>query len=499
MRRILALAAALVLAAGGCSKRIAADPVEAAPAPRSGIRLDLEVAADLAAVKGSMDLAFVNQEPHAVDRVRFLFFPGLVGGRMDVTDCTVDGTAAALRGGQRDALRSVPLPRSLAPGSSADIALSWRATVPAIEGGGPFARSDGFASLAWCFPVPLSPRAGDGSPAPYADFLCTDAASWRVRVTLPAGSVLVAAGTEVGRTGVNGITVVDLELDPGRDFYLAAATGLAEMPARRGGDGEPAIRCFAPPGREEAAAFAADVAAQAIRIFQRRFGPYPYGAFTVLAGPLAALGIEFPALTVIGEAIFSLSGSMSGVPTRSMLEATVVHEVAHQWFYNLVGSDQAAEPWLDEAAAQYATRLYYLDRYGADAADSYADSWRSRWGRVDRALKPVGLPVSSYTAKEYGAIVYGRGPLFLDALASSMGSRVFDRFLRRYVDAYRWRIARGADFQAAAEEECGCDLDELFAAWVGLSAVPDLGLSPRCAWLPPMGRPRPSMAWVGPP
>ena len=471
MRRILALGAAVLLLAGGCTKLVAAGPAAgsppAAPLPRSAIRLDLAIAADLSSVEGTLELRYVNQEPQDVDRVRFLLFPGLVGGRMDIRRCAVDGAPAVLDGRQRDAVRAVALPRPLAQGSSATIAVSWRAAVPAIEGGGPLARTGGFASLAWCFPVPLSPRTGTDLPAPHADFLCTDAASWRVRVSIPTGLVLVTGGEEVGRTGVNGSTVVDLALDPARDFYLAVGTGLAELAARPSMKGGPAVRCLAPPGREEAAAFAVDVAAEAIGIFARRFGPYPYGTFTVLAGPLASLGIEFPGLTVIGTAIFSLSGTVSGTPARAMLEATVALEVAHQWFYNLVGNDQAAEPWLDEAAAQYATRLYYLDRYGEGDADSYAASWQARWNRVDRAPMPIGLPVSGYTPKEYGAIVYGRGPLFLEALSSSMGAEAFDRSLRGYVERFSWRIARGADFQSTAEEQCGCDLDALFAAWVG--------------------------------
>jgi hypothetical protein len=432
--------------------------------PRSLVSLDLSVATDLSAVDGSMTLHYVNQEPGSVDRVRLLAYPGLAGGRMEITACTVDGTAAAPGNGPVPALR---LPRTLATGESADIALAWRTTVPRVEGGGPLARGDGFASLAWCFPVPVSPRTGTDLPAPYADWLCTDAASWRVRVTLPAGMLLVTAGTETGRTGVDGRTVVDLVLDPARDFYLAVGSGLVAQPARQVSGRGPVVRCFVPPGREDAAAFASEVAATAIAVFSRRFGPYPYGSFTVLAGPLASLGIEFPGLTVIGEAIFTLTGTVGGTPARAMLEATVAHEVAHQWFYNLVGSDQATEPWLDEAVAQYATRLYYLDRYGEDGADAYVDSWWSRWNRVDRVETPVGMPVSAYSAKEYGAIVYGRGPIFLETLAASMGGRSFDSFLETYVTRFAWRIARGTDFLAAAEEACGCDLDALFAAWAG--------------------------------
>jgi hypothetical protein len=467
MRRILALGVVAILLVGGCSKRVAPGTVDASPVQRSAIRLELAIAADLSVIEGSLDLRFVNQEPKPVDRVRFLFFPNLVGGRMDVRGCTIDGAAAELDGGPRDGIRAVVLPQALAPASAVEITLTWRATVPVIEGGGPLARTDGFTSLAWCFPVALSPRTGAELPAPYADYLCTDAASWHVRVSLPAGFVLVTGGKETGRTGENGRMMVDLELDPARDFYLAVGAGLAALPAKRNGAGGPSIHCFAPPEREAAAAFAMDVAGRAIAAFSKRFGPYPYDTFTVLAGPLTALGIEFPGLTVIGERIFSLEGTADGVPIRAMLEATVAHEVAHQWFYNLVGNDQATEPWLDEALAQYATRLYYLDRYGEDAADSYTDSWWSRWSRVDRAPTPIGLPVSAYTAKEYGAIVYGRGPLFLETLASSMGVPAFDRSVKRYVESFRWGIARGADFLAAAEEECGCDLDALFGAWVG--------------------------------
>ena len=478
MRRILPSVLTIVLLVFGCARDTAAGrgtparPAAASPAaaasgpavPRSLIDLDLSVASDLATVDGTMILHYVNQEPEPVDQVRFLRFPDLVGGRMRLTACTVDGAAATLSGG--DAVQVLRLPRKLAAGASADITLAWRATVPRVDGGGPLARDDGFASLAWCFPVPVSPRTGTDLPAPYADWLCTDAASWRVRVSLSAGMVLAAAGTETGRTGTDGRTVVDLALDPARDFYLAVGTGLVERPPWRGSGGGPIVRCFAPPGREDAATFATDVAARAIGIFSRRFGPYPYESFTVLAGPLAALGIEFPGLALIGESVFSLTGTVSGTSARTMLEATVVHEIAHQWFYNLVGNDQAAEPWLDEAPAQYATMIYFLDRYGEDAADGIVDSWWSRWNRVDRALTPVGLPASAYSAKEYGAIVYGRGPIFLETLAASMGGRAFDSFLKTWVARFAWRIARGTDFLATAEDACGRDLDALFAAWL---------------------------------
>jgi aminopeptidase N len=79
---------------------------------------------------------------------------------------------------------------------------------------------------------------------------------------------------------------------------------------------------------------------------------------------------------------------------------------------------------------------------------------------------PIGLPVESYDDLEYGAIVYGRGPLFLMALSAEMGEGKFHQFLKDYFTAYTWKVATRQGFQDLAEITCGCDLDPLFNEWV---------------------------------
>ena len=76
------------------------------------------------------------------------------------------------------------------------------------------------------------------------------------------------------------------------------------------------------------------------------------------------------------------------------------------------------------------------------------------------------MPVEAYTELEYGAIVYGRGPLFLKVLSDKMGEAKFDQFLKDYFTTYSWKVATGEDFQALAETTCSCDLDRLFKEWV---------------------------------
>ena len=83
----------------------------------------------------------------------------------------------------------------------------------------------------------------------------------------------------------------------------------------------------------------------------------------------------------------------------------------------------------------------------------------------------VKLPVAAYSeggefAGAYGAIVYGRGPLFFEALRDEMGQATFDAFLRDYVQENRWGIATTESLRALAEQHCGCDLEALFEEWV---------------------------------
>ena len=89
-----------------------------------------------------------------------------------------------------------------------------------------------------------------------------------------------------------------------------------------------------------------------------------------------------------------------------------------------------------------------------------------QWGRVDNAEIPIGMPVWAYSGREYGAIVYGRGPLFVETLAKTMGQETFDAFLRDYYETHKWGIATADSLKGLAESHCNCDLTQLFADWV---------------------------------
>jgi aminopeptidase N len=197
-------------------------------------------------------------------------------------------------------------------------------------------------------------------------------------------------------------------------------------------------------------------------LFNTRFGTYPFSEFDVVATPTLALGVEYPGIVAMAQRLYPPQTEYS----LDYLESTMAHEVSHQWFYSVVGNDQLDEPWLDEAMAQYATLLYWTDLYGQGGYEGFRGSLESRWERVEDADIAVGMPVASYTAKEYGAIVYGRGPLFVETLANRMGVRAFDAFVKDYYQTFKWGIATTEGFKHLAESHCRCDLTSLFEEWV---------------------------------
>jgi aminopeptidase N len=171
-------------------------------------------------------------------------------------------------------------------------------------------------------------------------------------------------------------------------------------------------------------------------------------------------------MTAITDRIYDLGGTLSGTPNNIMLESTIAHEAGHQWFYNMVGNDQLDDPWLDESLVQYITWGYYANQYGADGASGFEASLRGRWARVENAPIPIGLPVADYQGREYGAIVYGRGAFFFEALKEELGEEAFQTVLYDYAQSNMWGIGTPAELQTLAEEKCDCDLSALFDEWV---------------------------------
>jgi len=426
--------------------------------------IDLELAENLLELTAYQEVRYTNQEPGALSDIRFRLFPNILGGSLGIESVEVDGDAVSPSFDPLCSAMQVPLPTPLPPGEQLVIATAFSLTVPAQGEGnyGMFGLEKGVLALAHFFPIiPAYDSAGwhVEIPPQHGDLLYADVAFFTVTVQAPESVTVVASGAEIGRTVLRNAQRVIYAAGPVRDFYLVASERYERISQTIG---ETVVNSYAPPERVAGAREALGHAIAALEVFGERFGPYPFTELDLVSTATSAYGIEYPGIIALAERLY---GPNSEYPP-AYLESTVAHEVSHQWFYSVVGNDQQAEPWLDEALAQYSTLAYYDELYGPAAADGFRSSLLERWHRVDDAPIPIGLPVSDYTSKEYGAIVYGRGPLFLEALADIMGETTFEAFLRDYYVEHAWDVATFSSFQELAEEHCACELDALLDEWV---------------------------------
>jgi hypothetical protein len=431
-------------------------------------RIELNIPEDYQNIIGHEEALYTNRETQTLEDVYFRLFPNINGGGIQVENVRVNGEDAQTTLESANSAMKVALREPLEQGQQALFQLDFSLEIPREMGGnyGLFGYFDQILVLDLFYPaIPVFDENGwyKETPSGNGDLSYYDASFYLVRVKAPLPLVLATSGVEITQTEEGGQQVREYALGPGRDFSIAGSELFTVLSKYQG---DTRINIYTSPNGAEGQNLALKAAQNALQIFGKRFGTYDYSEFDVIATPMRAGGVEYAGAVWINQQYFDLNSSTSGTPTSIYLESTVAHEAGHQWFYNAVGNDQFREAWLDEALVQYITGLYYLDVYGSAGFDGVRDSWYSRWNRVDMEQMPIGLPCGEYSDVEYGAIVYGRGPLFMQTLSETMGQANFDAFLKNYYQTYRWQIAQGTDFRQLAESQCNCDLTDLFDTWV---------------------------------
>jgi hypothetical protein len=304
---------------------------------------------------------------------------------------------------------------------------------------------------------PLIPRLIDGEwqdeiPPQGGDTTNSDVALYQVTITAPEEMNLIASGVEVDRKLLhdNRQTVVYVT-GPMRDF--AFAVGSLEKISDVVND--VTLNAWVLPGHIASGTRLIDAAKMQMAFLHDLVGPYPYTELDILDTPCAFGGIEYPGLIYI-----------CSVDDGYFVD-TVVHEVAHQWFYGMIGNDQIHEPWLDEAAATYWQVLYYENAVGDQRASGQLNQYKYWVSDPSIQDVPIGLGIGDYESSGvYYTTVYYKGALFYDALRDELGDEVFFDFLKTYYGRYRYQFVNSEVFQATVEEVCECDLNDFFDLWV---------------------------------
>ncbi|KAJ1423415.1 Peptidase M1, membrane alanine aminopeptidase, N-terminal [Sesbania bispinosa] len=300
------------------------------------------------------------------------------------------------------------------------------------------------------------------------------------KITLDVPQELVAlSNMPITEEKIDGnLKTVSYQESPIMSTYLVAVVvGLFDYVEDHTSDGVK-VRVYCQVGKANQGKFALDVAVRTLELYKDYFAtPYPLPKLDMIAIPdFAAGAMENYGLVTYRETALLYDDQHSAAANKQRVATVVAHELAHQWFGNLVTMEWWTDLWLNEG---FATWVSYL------AADSLFPEWKI-WSqflhesteglRLDGLAESHPIEVEINHAREideiFDAISYRKGASVIRMLQSYLGAECFQRSLASYIKRHAYSNAKTADLWAALEEGSGEPVNKLMTSWTKQKGYP---------------------------
>ncbi|GLX10071.1 M1 family metallopeptidase [Microbispora sp. NBRC 16548] len=259
---------------------------------------------------------------------------------------------------------------------------------------------------------------------------------YSVTLDHPTSLLVPATGTSVDTAGTSGRTITKATAKNVREFAWAAGPFVKTTSTTTTGVVVNVYRVSSI--SSGSASSMMTTAKNALVAHAGRFGAYPYGeADVVLDNNFWFGGMEYP-----------------GFVLDVVSSTALAHELAHQWWYGIVGDDEYSSPWLDESFTDYATDLYN----GISGTNCWNSvSWQSSAEKISNSMAYWDAHSS-----RYGTVVYTYGKCALHDLRRAIGTTAMQNLLKNYAAAHWYGISTTADFKAAAQAATSVDLSSFW-------------------------------------
>ncbi len=354
-------------------------------------------------LRGSVSITARNDSGGGIDRLELNSVMAPLGG-LRLGTLTVDGVAVHPM--IDDQTIVVPLGGVLPAGATTTVRVVFSATLRSSLTGSNwlFTRTNGIVDMYRWIPW-ISRRTPFARPNHGDPFVTPVSPRVTLRITTDTPMRFASTGA---RTSVSADRLTTTFLATSvRDLVLAAAPDYRTTSATVGDN---RVVVYYRAGAPASALLAAATAA--LRKLEARLGPYPYTTLKIVQ-TAGGYGMEGPGVAWIPSGVGSAN-----------LTYLVTHEVAHQWFYGIVGNDQAREPFADEAATDFVARSVLGLRRASRCSSTSLDK-----------------SIYRYSATCYYEQVYIRGGNLLDDARKRMGSTPFWAAIRRYLADHRWGLS----------------------------------------------------------
>jgi alanyl aminopeptidase len=254
------------------------------------------------------------------------------------------------------------------------------------------------------------------------------------------------------------------------------------------------VRIVTPRGRASEAKYAAETTPAIVSLLEKYFEiPYPYEKLDEVAIPFAGYAMEHPGLVTYGASIILSKPADETLGTKRLWVSVGAHELAHQWFGDLVTTAWWDDIWLNEGFASWMANKI---------SSEYQPEWQMGISELNNyqgamendalvSARQVRQPIESNDdiANAFDGITYNKGSALLNMFESYMGPERFRKGVQRYLQTYSWKNATSAQFLAAVAGD-DANFASAFSSFLDQPGVPLITASLACG----AGAPRLSLA-----
>lgn len=376
------------------------------------------------------------------------YYAGFDEGWLQFDTFKINGSNTEISG-QGACLRAKPTAKIL-DGQDIKVEMTWKVRIPRVKYR--FGSKDTVYMLGNFYPV-LNVLGADGwhnaYNAGFGDPFCFNTANYLVTLNIPTGYNFVSTGNTVdGQAEDDGRETYLIRAENARDFCLLVMYDYTEIEEKIKGT---TIKCYFPGLDNEASA--AEILKKSGRIldyYNRQFGSYPYNELKVIFVPMQGFhGMEYSGMVFMQEELLQ-----PGMNKDS--EFILAHEIAHQWWYGMVGNDQLREPWLDEGLANWSAYQYLHDIEGQPLPVQKNSSTATN---LNRQLSQMN------SREDYYSTAYRGGEAFWFGLEKRIGHDAVIKVLRHYLADYINKIANTHDLMSIIKTEAHQNMDDYIYKW----------------------------------
>ena len=306
-------------------------------------------------------------------------------------------------------------------------------------------------------------------------------ATFDISLTVDQGDNVISNGRQLSDVPgpEPGTHTLTFSRTPKMSSYLVAML-VGDFVCREGSADDTPIRICSTPDKLSLTGFALEAAIQQLKFYNNYFGvKYPYGKLDIIAVPdFSAGAMENTAAITFRERLLLADPERASLDVLKNIAGVISHEIAHQWFGDLVTMKWWDDIWLNEGFATWMANkpiAEWKPEWNVQL-DDLEDTLTAKATDALRTTRPVRMDVETPDEinEVFDAIAYQKGSAVLRMLETYVGPELFRKGIASYVQKYAYSNAAAEDFWNELTRVTGKPIDRIMRTYIDQAGIPVL-------------------------